>query len=92
MRLFYFRERVAMNYKLTFTISIDERTFEVDAYAMNVVNGIPTRFQILVNNAFEGFISYTNNEWIIDKYSLSPGLLTENLVQEIGNYLMAYYE
>ena len=79
------------SYKVTFTVSLDDKSFEIEAYAMKFVNNLPTRFQILVNGYFEGFISRGSDKWLIEKYSLSRNLLNEELVQEIGNYLSAYY-
>ena len=66
------------------------KDFAIDAYAMNFVNNVPTRFQIFINHRLEGFMSYSD-KWIVDKYSLGAGVLNEALAQEIGNYLMAYY-
>ncbi len=58
---------------------------------MKLVNNIPTRFQIFVNGNFEGFIYAEGDKWLIDKYSLSQDVLNEELAQEIGKYLTAYY-
>jgi len=80
-----------MTYKVTFTISLHDKTFNIETYAMKFVNNFPTRFQIFVNGYFEGFIFSEGDKWLIEKYSLSQQLLNEELAQEIGNYLSAYY-
>jgi hypothetical protein len=76
-----------MQYKVSFVIN----DLNIDAYAMEFTNQIPACFQIFVKGYFEGFIYPEGYNWKVDKYGLSQGFLTEQLAQEIGNYLMAYY-
>lgn len=80
-----------MSFKVTFTISILDKPYKIDAYAIEFAGSFPSRFQIFVNGHTEGFIYPEGDNWLIDKYSLSQNVLNENLAQEVGNYLTAYY-
>jgi hypothetical protein len=80
-----------MAYKYTFTIDTNNQKLVIDAFAMNHINNIPTRFQIFVNGNMEGFMYYKDG-WQIDRYSFSKNLLDEAQVQEVGDYLQLLYE
>lgn len=80
-----------MSFKHTFSIGPDDKKFMIDAYAMNHINNIPTRFQIFVNGYLEGFMYYKDG-WQIDRYSFSKNLLGQSQVQEVGDYLQLLYE
>jgi hypothetical protein len=80
-----------MAYKYTFTIDTNNQKLVIDAFAMNHIKNIPTRFQIFVNGYLEGFMYYKDG-WQIDRYSFSKNLLGQSQVQEVGDYLQLLYE
>lgn len=79
-----------MTYKHTFKINLDDKNFEIDAYALDFINDIPTQFQIFVNGNLEGFIYY-KDKLQLDRYSFSKGILNETLLQQIADYLISLY-
>ena len=77
-----------MNFKHSFSLE----TLHVEAYAMNFINGLPTKFQIFVNGGFEGFIFYGDDKWVVQKVAYTAGKLTDDLAQKTGERIMQIYQ
>ena len=64
---------------------------KVDMYALEFVNGVPTKFQVFINGHFEGFIYYSD-KWEFELTRLASGKLNEETAQEIRNYLIELHK
>jgi hypothetical protein len=80
---------LAGKYGHNITVTLEGKTDKITIYVLE--DGIaPKRFQIFSTKGHEGFLEY-KEDWTFEKSDRAPGLITEEIVHEIGNYLLAYY-
>ena len=80
---------LAGKYGHDITVTLEGKIYEITIHVLE--DGIASkRFQIFSTKGNEGFLEY-KEDWTFEKSDRAQGLITEKIVQEIGDYLLAYY-
>jgi hypothetical protein len=87
---YFYNEQQKMKYKDSFTVTIDDKPYQVEVYFLEYKDGKPTRFQIFIGGSLEGFMYY-HDGWKVDKLGFSKNLLNEEMINEIGNRLISEF-
>lgn len=65
--------------------------YYVKVYYLDYVKDFPTRFQTHLLKGLEGDIFWDDNKWKVHRSRFGAGMLTDELAQEIGDYLVALF-